>query len=1079
MKKGISLFISIILLFNFTLPTLGAENSVNDTNNNVKDISEYINPDYEEYLNKIKDLPEEEYKERLLLAPSEYTYNEKYVSDTDMYAARASSYASTYDSISGMSIDYENIFDYTSPGQIGWSFAACDALEIYLRKKCSVKKDDCNFSAIRLMQQISSTIVPDEYAMKDGEYGTGNFSYASAYWMRTEHSLENENIYVTDTISLSDLSRWSSEEQADERIDSIKNMVRNYGGVFAQCELYTGAFDQYYSSYNNNEGGEIQTGQSLTGGIVIVGWDDNYAVNKFGSSKPDSPGAFKVITNMRVEPDSGTLQLGAFYISYDMVRFLTDVSAIKKAVAEAYAKHTYEYDKKAHRGISNGNTTTNVYANKYVSTGDAEKVKSITTYCEVPNSNFNVYISKDGSMSNLQKVNIQGASSSGYKVYNMGYVTMTLSEELIIDGDFTVAIQVETPMTSAKSIPQEIFPVDNSNISGRCFIANDISSIKNGNYTDCGSRNNIIKVNVSGADIQWKFDDSEFNQIKNSTVTDKAIKGLHINGSIGFSDSNKRIKGTTFYNYALMTKTNNYKNKSLSFYVNGPSKIYVVGKSNSENITRRIAVYSDSTKETEYINMSSPNGYSYSYDGGAGYIYLYSVDDNIRIYSVAVEGYDEDDWYPLDDGDQIEWDFSDLYTNITSATGLARITENIEYNGMYLYADTNNYMVAVKNESTSKNGYRYYYGLDLEGSGSDSYRTIAFDVKPESDLYITARTSAAATGELYLTNKYGCDLDTDINKESLTISSNIETYKIHYNGYGERVYLRSKDSGIRIMNIVVDSFNEYGADEHSLNPSNIDDLAVGSTITNKAINDYRILGIEEKPAQIIASTETEYTKAIRLMSAEHFERCGKISFTIGDSRGTKSSNPVRKIRVKAKSTVNGSLLVLADKYGYVIGTKTLSTSLNEYVFDYTDDESKLYLFSYNRGSQSFVDIYSISKTDVNYYTDDSTITLSMDDNGCGNCILSVNNIPDLSRYTFKILFDKTELSYAGFDITPKLNNTAIVSDIASVSNSTGCVTIMFNKADKMNWSGILGMVKFNFVGDTEESEVKLVADKTR
>ncbi len=1085
MKRRISLFIAVILLFNFrfTLPILGAEDSINyETNNNVEDISEYCNPDYEEYLNSIKDLPEEEYKERLLLAPSEYSYNEEYVSDTAMYTDRASSYSSTYDSISGMSINFENIFDYTNSSQIGWSFAACDALEIYLRKKCYVSKEDCNFSAIRLMEQISSTVVPQNYAMRDGVYSTGNFSMASAYWMRGEYSLKNENIHVTDTVSLSDLSRWSSEEQSEERIDSIKKMVMDYGGVFAQCELYTGAFDQYYFSYNNNEGGEIQTGRSLDGGIVIVGWDDNYSIDKFGASKPSEPGAFKAITNMKVEPNSGTLHLGAFYISYNMVKIFTDVSAIKKAVVGSYAKHIYEYDKKAHSGISNSSTTTNVYANKYVSTGDAEKVKSITTYCEVPNSYFNVYISKDGSMSNLQEVNIQGASSNGYKVSNMGYVTMTLSDELIVDSDFTVAIQVETPMTSAKSIPQEIMPVENTSISGRCFVANNISSMQNGNYTDCGSRNNIIKVHVEGTDRQWKFDDNEFDQVKNSTAEDKNIKGLNINGNIGFYNSNKRIKGTTFYNYALMTKTNDYKNKSLSFYVNGPSKIYVIGKSNSENITRRIAVYSDNTKETGYINISSPNGYSYSYDGEAGYIYLYSVDDNIRIYSVAVEGYDEDDWYPLDDGDQKEWDFSDLYTNVTSTTGLARITENIECNGMYLYADTNNYMIAIHNESTSGNGYRYHYGLDLEGSGSDSYRTIAFDVNPESDLYITARTSGSASGELYLTNRYGCDLDTDINKESLTISSDIVTYKVHYNGYGERVYLRSKDNGIRIINIVVDSFNEYGADEHSLDPSNIDDLTIGSTITNKTIDDYNILGIEGKPAQITASTEAGYTKAIRLMSAEYFERCGRISFNIGDSSGTNNSNPARKIRVKAKSTANGALLILADKYGYVIGSKALSTNLNEYVFDYSGDKSKLYLFTYNRGSQSFTDIYNISKTDINYYTEDKTITLSMDDNDQGNCILSVNNIPDLSRYTFKILYDKTELSYAGFDTTEKLNNAAIVSDSAYVSNNTygqSYVSIRFSDADKTNWSGILGTVKFDFVGDTVESEVKLVAEKTR
>ena len=1079
MKKRIGLFVVVVLLFSISVNSLvlGEENNISDeTNTDVKDISEYYNPGYGEYLDSIKDLPEDEYKEKLLTAPSEYSYNEQYVSDTATYAARASSYSSTYNSINGMSIDFENIFDYTDSGKIGWSFAASDNLEIYLRKKCGASKDDCNFSAISLMRKISSTVVPREYAMQGDVYGPGNFSMAAAYWMRNQYNLEDENIHVTDTVSLSDLNRWSDEDACDERINSIKKMVINYGGVFAQCEIFMGAFDQYYSSYNNNEGSEIQTGTSLDGGIVIVGWDDSYSIDKFGESKPSEPGAFIAITNMVVNADSGTLQLGKFYISYNMVNFLQDVSAVKNAVTGSYAKYTYEYDKKAHSGVSNSSTTTNVYANKYVGTGDAERIKSITTYCEVPNSYFNVYVSRDGNMANLQQVSIKGASSSGYKVSNMGYVTMTLSDELIIDGDFTVAIQVKTPMISAKSIPQEIKPIDNASISGRCFVANTISDMKSGSYTDCGSINNIIKVNVVGGDIQWKFDDSEFNQIKNSIVKDKSIKGLYINGSIGFYDSNKRIKGTTFYNYALMVKTNDYKNRSLSFYVNGPSKIYVIGKSNTENITRRIAVYSEATGKTGYISMSSPNGYSYSYDGEAGYMYLYSVDDNIRIYSVAVEEYDEDDWYTLDDGDQKKWDFSNLYTTVVGETGSSRITENMEYKGMYLYADANNYMAAIKNESTSANGYRYYYGLDLEGSGSDSYRTIAFDVNPQSDLYITARTSGAATGELYLTNKYGCDLDTDINKESLTISSDIVTYKIHYNGYGERVYLRSEDSGIRIMNIVVDSFNEYGADEHDLNPSNVDDLSVGSTITNKVIGDYSILGIEAKPVQIVASTETGYTKAIRLMSAEYFERCGKISFNIGDSRGTKNSNPVRKIRVKAKSTVNGSLLVLADKYGYVVGSQSLSTSLNEYVFDYSGDGSKFYLFVYYGGSQSFVDIYNISKTDVNYYADSTSINVNVKSGQTYRYLFNVENAPVSNTYRYTIEYDPSKLKYVHIGKDNNFSSEITDISISGVSVYNGKITFRVVQPAQKDWSGIATSVVFEGIEDGN-CTIKFSADK--
>ena len=331
------------MVFNVCLPVYADENAV-------ADISEYYNPDYEEYVKSLQGVSEEEFEKKLLLAPSEYSYNEDYVSDTNMYAAR-SSYSSTYDSIKDMSFDLKDIDSYPSSGVIGWSFAASDALEIYLRKNCSLDKDDCDFSAISLMSQMSSTKVPDTYAMSDSEFFEGNFAMAAAYWLRNEHSLENENIKVMDTVSLSDLSRWSSEEQSENRINSIKRMIMDYGGVYTKYELFTDAFDQYYSSYNNNNGGEIISGRTIESGVVIIGWDDNYAIDRFGESKPSKPGAFKVLTNRVVESNVGTIHLGTYYISYDMVNFLSDISAVKKAFVGSYAKNTYEYDKKAHSGI--------------------------------------------------------------------------------------------------------------------------------------------------------------------------------------------------------------------------------------------------------------------------------------------------------------------------------------------------------------------------------------------------------------------------------------------------------------------------------------------------------------------------------------------------------------------------------------------------------------------------------------------------------------------------------------------------------------------------------------------------------
>lgn len=45
-----------------------------------------------------------------------------------------------------------------------------------------------------------------------------------------------------------------------------------------------------------------------------------------------------------------------------------------------------------------------MYANKYNNiSGETQKIKSITSYCEVPGSYFNVYVSTDGNVKNLKK----------------------------------------------------------------------------------------------------------------------------------------------------------------------------------------------------------------------------------------------------------------------------------------------------------------------------------------------------------------------------------------------------------------------------------------------------------------------------------------------------------------------------------------------------------------------------------------------------------------------------------------------------------------------------------------------------
>lgn len=1087
MKKVFCLIITAAVLLNLCVAAYS-------TSKDAVDNSAYYNQAYED---RLKQLENSSYDmSDITAAPSKYSYNEKYEGST---ARLLRSYSgSSYETPESKGLTSEDVGMSINSNYAGWSFAANDALEIYLKKNDLFESG--NFSEQHLLAATSRSVVDKSYGSRDGFYDAGNFATASAYWMRNDLSgpttlpayncekvstyaeikdIEKEPYYVTDTIELSDLEgRYASQTAIDERIQSIKDMVFDYGSVFAQYDHFDGAFDPYYKAYNNYNGGEIQTGTNVLSGIVIVGWDDNYAVSNFGENKPDNPGAFKVITDRkgdqgRDEPKA----FGSYYLSYEMVPYLMGCSSITKAYNGNYKRYTYEYDKKAHKGVAKSTGTTNVYANKYKNTyGEPQNIKAITTYCEVPGSYFNIYISKDGNMQSLEKEENQKYSG------NMGYVTFELKNPVKIETgkEFTVAIEVTAPTKGAESIPQEVSPVTNSSISGRCFTANDIESIKSGSYTDCGSKNNIIKVHVDSPNRQWTFDDAAFKSVQNSSVTTSTqIDGLTANKGIRFTNSLRLITGVKLNNYAELNKSSDYKTNSLKFYVNGTSKIYLIGKSNNETSTRRIAVYSEATKKTEYVNVDEARGYCYTYKGGAGYIYIYSPDNTIRLYSLAVEDFDEEEEI---DTIYKKWDFSALYKDMINTETRGTINTNVEHDGIYLYGTQTKPMEVISNESTSKNGYRYSYGVNLNGSGTDTYRTIGFDVGVYADIYITARSSGTDNRQLYVTNKYYCDLESDMEGNTITVTPDIDTYKIQYYGSGERIFIRSADDDIRIITIVVKYREGGSADEHPFEPDNISELTVGSSITDKTVNGYQITGVNRRYPTVIASNVGEYTKAVRLISGEHFNKTSKIAFDVGTSDGSKNYYPNRKIRVKAKAnaTQNVNLrLVLGNEYGLVVDSKPMTNELTEYVFDYKGNKDRLYLFVFGGYSQDTADIYSISKTDVNYYTDEKTITVTRDQNGEGRCILSVDNVPDLSQYVYKLNYNKNELQYVGCEkITGTGSDSLALNNFSVINSSSGYVT--FSAAystEKYNWSGIIGNVKFKFIGDTASSDVTLTMNK--
>lgn len=1077
-----SIFLSSIINYN----VLGEENGirVETAYTDVDENSPYYNPKYGEYLNEIKDLPEEEYNKQILKAPPKYIYNEtESASQNERKVSAFAAYGlSTYNSMTNWGLKNE---DQGNPyiADSGWAFGANDALEAYIKE--NKLADDCEFSEQHLRFAVSKDNLSSEYS-NYGVYGggtaTGVFDDAAAYWTRADlngpvaeetlgynaNTVENtdtllkckkENFNVTDTINISPIDWNADANTINSRVNLIKSLVMEYGALYIAYDHYDGAFDKNFNCYNNNYSYEISDGKECANGVVIVGWDDNYSAGNFGESKPSMNGAFLVKANRLVDTGEYTNPklFGTYYLSYNMTPYFYDYGAVSGVKYNVTNKYTYEYDKRRHKGVSYSCSTSagNVYANKYTNdTGQKQIIKSITTYCEVPGSSFKVYISKDGTMGNLQEVKLLGQDKGDcYYSQYMGYMTLELDEEVIVEGDFVVAIEVTNSKGIKESIPQEVSPIVNTSIKNRCFAASSIASIKGGTYIDCGSNNNIIKVHIDEPDREWNFNDEKFDPVSGKLVTQETtIDGLTFYPGIGVSrdkvdTTDTVIKGVRFKSYIQMDRNTDYKKRALSFYLNGPSDIYVAAKSNSPAENRRLALYVESTGITEYKVVTEKNGYHIKYRGEAGKAYLYSADTNIRIYALAVNDYRPNKYNYLDE--ERVWDFSDT-------TQYGTITENKNIDGLNIYATPEKTMSITYNGVITPEGYQYYNALCFEGSGSNDYRSVSFNAEPNSYIYIAAKIpTAGETRQLIVTNKYCCDLESDMESSYIDVDSNTRVYRIIYTGVGEEIFIRSADKQIRVYQIAVAKMSEKIIDDTYYSFENHE---VGTSITSFSSDEFYVSSTYI-PATIVSEPGNGYTKAISLYT-ENFKKAGKIYFPITDCRGIDNNRRSHKIKIVAKG--NGTKLNIGNKYGYVYKSFDLTDSVQEYTYEYTDGAEILYLFGYN--SSSNLKIYSVSTSDINYdhASGENSVNLSVKKGEEYKYHFTCENIPALDIYYYNIYYNTSLLEIESITFHEDIEGCIDESD---VEYKSGGASFVLDNCKNRDWTGTIATVTFKGIAD--------------
>lgn len=566
----------------------------------------------------------------------------------------------------------------------------------------------------------------------------------------------------------------------------------------------------------------------------------------------------------------------------------------------------------------------------------------------------------------------------------------------------------------------------------------------------------------AGTVREWNIDDAKFPDI-GLIKTDTVIDGLTLHNGVSVQESLKLFKGTKLNRYLYMDVSSDINSDSISFHLNGASDIYIVGRSDGET-SRKTEFYFTVDGSKDYLYLKEPKGYKLEYRGAETDVYIHCVQEDIRIYGIAVEDYVDSEHTELDAGDSYYWDFEGVSGTETYTVQTEFTATNDTSKKLTLNATTSKPINAYLGKTTDS-GYRFYQGLDLNGTGSRDYRSLAFYVPKNADIYITARCSSG-NKKLYVTNKYECtleDYDGVLNDSMLTLNSRTKTYRIRYRGNGEKIYLKSEDDAIRIYKIEVAGSSDKVVDENKWVFDDYNELTIGSYLYNKSIDNLLIKSNSTRPATVAASSVDDFSKAVK-MTSSHFEEASKIIFEVSDSSDKTSTTGIRsnrKIRVKAKCSNLGVNLILGNQYGYVYGSYWLTTDLKEYTFNYDGGNETLYLFTnVPNTSHNTSEIYSISTSDLkmgepvsaNYYCTAGRVYKF-------NYV--VENIPNISDYYFLIKYDSTKLNL--MNIGKDYNNSNVITDsnIQVISNTPGEIRFRVLNLNEENWSGLVTSAVFS------------------